>query len=109
MSMQNFQTFMAKLSEDSALRDELRNAAPEGMSPEQLAQAAVARGFAFEAKDVTGSLEDADLDAVAGGHEGIKFTRGIEQVSETDVKGRVMPGLVGLNKGWKFSNNIFKF
>jgi predicted ribosomally synthesized peptide with nif11-like leader len=67
MSTESFKSFMARVSTDTALRESLRAAAPDGMSAEQLAQAGAAHGFNFSASDATGELNETDLEGVAGG------------------------------------------
>ena len=71
MTLESFEAFMTRLSEDEKLREELRTKAPDGLTFDQLAQAAAERGFAFSAEDITGAegreLSDAELAGVAGG------------------------------------------
>jgi predicted ribosomally synthesized peptide with nif11-like leader len=77
MSIESFQSFLTRISEDEQLRDELRAREPEGMTAEQLAHAAAERGFEFTAKEVDAAvatvgltddeLSDTQLEGVAGG------------------------------------------
>jgi len=74
MSREQLSEFMKLLAEDSALQEELRNAA-EGtgddavVSSERLVEIARARGFEFTVEEAEGvfELSDDELDAVAGG------------------------------------------
>lgn len=71
MSIESFEAFMQRLSEDDGLREELRAQAPEGLSFDELAQAAASRGFSFSAEELAGAedreLSDQQLEGVAGG------------------------------------------
>lgn len=110
MSIESFKAFMTRIAEDSALRKELATIAGDGITFEQLAEAAAERGFRFSAEDVTrklnavaseGELSDDDLENVAGG------------VGTPGVFNDVIKFGHKWNTSYKldsaFFNNVFKF
>ena len=69
MSKQSFEEFIAKLGEDSALREEARTLARDegGVPLSALAEFAAGKGYRFSVEDVSSELSDEQLDTVAGG------------------------------------------
>ncbi|MGE0861904.1 MAG: Nif11-like leader peptide family RiPP precursor [Gammaproteobacteria bacterium] len=110
MSIESFEAFMTRLGDDEKLREELRNEAPQGLTFDQLADAAAARGFSFSAEDITGAqgreLSDAELAGVTGGTQAaFKFSVGNELAQK--VLGQQK---LDAFSGFKLvTNSIFKF
>jgi predicted ribosomally synthesized peptide with nif11-like leader len=68
MGSGSFKTFLAMVQHDAGLRQELRAAGGNAnLSAEALIAFAAAKGYAFELEDVSGELDDKQLEAVAGG------------------------------------------
>jgi len=68
MSSDAFQAFLKKVEEDEDLRRALDGASGEkGIPAETFLAMAAERGYEFTVDDVSDELNDAELDAVAGG------------------------------------------
>jgi predicted ribosomally synthesized peptide with nif11-like leader len=68
MSLKSFNAFMAKVNAEETLRNELKQANPDGMTIDSLAAVAAQHGFSFDAQDVSNELSEKDLDLVVGGY-----------------------------------------
>ena len=68
MSLESFNAFMAKINAEETLRNELKQANPDGMTIDALAAVAAQHGFHFDAQDVSNELSEKELDVVAGGY-----------------------------------------
>ena len=110
MSLESFEAFMTRIGQDETLRQELRDEAPEGMTFDQLAQAAAARGFAFSAADITGAheLSDAELAGVAGG---IGSSSGLLKMAYSNEVAWKLTGPVALDPfmSFKLTTSTLKF
>jgi predicted ribosomally synthesized peptide with nif11-like leader len=78
MSNESFKLFLAKIENDTGLRQEIRAAGGEaGMPVEAVVAFAAAKGYDFKVEDVSNELSDAALENVAGGGAQPHMTGGI--------------------------------
>ncbi|MBK7423520.1 MAG: Nif11-like leader peptide family RiPP precursor [Propionivibrio sp.] len=82
MSLKSFNAFMAKVNAEETLRNELKQANPDGMTIDALAAVAAQHGFHFDAQDVSNELSEKELDLVAGG---------MDIIGPLQIKGRPEP------------------
>lgn len=84
MSLESFNAFMAKINAEETLRNELKQANPDGMTIDALAAVAAQHGFRFDAQDVSNELSEKELDLVAGG--GATYTKKTSSLNEFDFE-----------------------
>ena len=83
MSLKSFNAFMAKVNAEETLRNELKQANPDGMTIDALAAVAAQHGFHFDAQDVSNELSEKELDLVAGGMDIIGPLRNVGSLSSS--------------------------